>query len=169
MFGLALKRFNQIERFFFDFIDDQLDFHPYAIRKHTLRSYIDLVNSFRDLKGHKFFAKAAKAAIEIHLKLFECGPSAEVMIGGVCPGTTFSKIVDMSEHEKKKLKKQAKKSSELADSAKKEDMYGEKFVVGVDHLAEATKYLAPLMEFRPNDPETWTFALKLFFLKSNIN
>ena len=83
MYGLALQRFNQISKHFTDFIDDQLDFHGYATRKQTLRSYRDMIFAFSEIRGHQFYAKTAYAAIDLHLTLQEAGPAAETLIDGV--------------------------------------------------------------------------------------
>ena len=88
-FGLALQRFNQIYKHFNDFVDDQLDFHGYATRKQTLRSYRDMIISFSKIRGHPFYAKAAYAAIDLHLAIHEAGPAAEAMIDGVSLGIDY--------------------------------------------------------------------------------
>lgn len=89
-FGLALKRFTQINKHFAEFIDDQLDFHPYAVRKQTLRSYRDVLFTFSKLYGHKYYVKAAKAAVATHLAVFEGGASALITLDGVSLGTEIT-------------------------------------------------------------------------------
>lgn len=89
-FGLALKRFTQVSRHFDEFLEDQIDFHAYAVRKQTLRSYIDLLHTFDILHGHKYYVKAAKAAIITYLTIYEGGPGALLMVDGVSLGILFS-------------------------------------------------------------------------------
>ena len=43
-YGLALKKFHQIEKHFIDIYDDQFDFHSYCLRKMTLRAYMEYVS-----------------------------------------------------------------------------------------------------------------------------
>jgi hypothetical protein len=90
-FGLALKRYNQLLKHFNEFVDDQLDFHPYAIRKQTFRSYTDVIDVFAQIRSHKFFVSGAKEAVKVALDVFEGYPSSLVILDGVSLGiaTTF--------------------------------------------------------------------------------
>jgi hypothetical protein len=85
-FGLALRRYNQIDKHFAEYIDDQLDFHPYAIRKQTIRNYMDLLRTFDKLYGHKYFVKTAKGAVNTHLIIHEGGAGAQMIVDGVSLG-----------------------------------------------------------------------------------
>jgi N-alpha-acetyltransferase 15/16, NatA auxiliary subunit len=166
-FGMALKRFNQIEKHFNEFSDDQIDFHTYAVRKQTIRSYIDLIHTFSHIKSHKFFTNSAKGCIETHLTIFEGGSAAEQMIDGVS-------LLGMSDTERKKVTKKAKKAeskksvgteSEPIEKTKDLDIFGAKLVVGVDHLAEATRVLKSLQLVIPNDLETLELACRIYLNK----
>lgn len=48
-----------------DFIDDQFDFHQYCMRKMTLRAYVRMLKYEDEIRGHKFYFKAAVSAIEV--------------------------------------------------------------------------------------------------------
>ncbi|KAJ3259846.1 hypothetical protein HK103_001737 [Boothiomyces macroporosus] len=161
-YGLALKRYHQIDKHFTEFIDDLIDFHSYSIRKQTFRSYVDLLKNFQSIRAHKYYFKAAKSAIETYLILHESGSSAEAMVDGVS-------LAGIGESERKKLLKKAKKSEAKkasGDSTKKEeDIYGTKFIIGVDYLGEAIKFLKPLLRFNPNDLEVQKLGCKVYFAK----
>ena len=73
----------------------------------------------------------------------------------------------MPEDERKKaIKKQRKAGAKkaLADGTNTvvENTFGLSFVAGVDHLEEATKFLTPLVKFRPNDIKTWINACRIY-------
>jgi peptide alpha-N-acetyltransferase len=162
-FGLALKRYNQIYRHFNEFTEDQIDFHTYAIRKQTLRSYGELVKTFATIRKHRFYALSAKAAFDTHLLLFEGGDAAEQMVDGVS-------LFGVTEAERKKLVKKSKKlkalENEKVEGKKEVDDYGTQFVVGVDHLSEAARFLKPLLLHASNDLEVLERACRLYLLKS---
>ncbi|KAJ1926348.1 hypothetical protein IWQ60_003873 [Tieghemiomyces parasiticus] len=67
--GLALKRFHQVDRAFQEFNDDQFDFHTYSLRKLTLRSYLDILKFEDGLYTRPQFRRAALAAADIYLTL----------------------------------------------------------------------------------------------------
>lgn len=56
---------------FSEIIEDQFDFHTYCMRKMTLRSYVGLLRLEDVLRGHPFYFKAARCAIEVYLHLFD--------------------------------------------------------------------------------------------------
>jgi peptide alpha-N-acetyltransferase len=166
-FGMALKRFTQIEKHFAEFIEDQIDFHTYAVRKQTLRSYVDLVHTFSHIRDHPFYTNAAKGAIETHLTVFEAGSAAEQMIDGVC-------LVGISDAERKKILKKAKKAEkkpttaaepEKTEKKKDTDPFGINLVIGVDHLAEASRILKTLTLVTPNDLETLELGCRTYLYK----
>ncbi|KAJ3659247.1 hypothetical protein Zmor_010948 [Zophobas morio] len=70
-YGEALKKCHETDRHFSEIIEDQFDFHTYCMRKMTLRSYVGLLRLEDVLRGHPFYFKAAKCAIEVYLHLFD--------------------------------------------------------------------------------------------------
>jgi peptide alpha-N-acetyltransferase len=176
-FGLALQRYNQIYKHFEEFVEDQLDFHSYAVRKQTLRSYVDLVHHFQVINRHPFFYNAAKSAIETHLVLFEGGETAEAMQDGI---SLLSLKVEareealvsfkQSQEQQQKLKKKMEKVQQGKDDAKPVDLdrYGLKFVQ-VDHLKEATKFLKPLLKLRELELPVLELACRVYLAKSINN
>lgn len=53
--GHALKCCHQLAEHFEEFLEDQLDFHAYCIRKTTLTSYVSLLRFEDNLRSHKFY------------------------------------------------------------------------------------------------------------------
>jgi hypothetical protein len=167
-FGLALKRYKQVYNHFLEFLDDQLDFYPYAMRKQTFRSFVDVVTADSKLNGHHFFVSAAKGAITTYMIILEGGQGAELMVDGVS-------LVEHSASERKKILSKARKA-ELKRSntdisvdstlKKNDDPYGAKFVVDVNHIAEAEKFLKPLLRYASNDLEVFDLATRLYIAKS---
>lgn len=88
-YGEALKKCHEVDRVciriyliyclymlnklqhFSEIIEDQFDFHTYCMRKMTLRSYVGLLRLEDVLRGHPFYFKAARCAIEVYLHLFD--------------------------------------------------------------------------------------------------
>ncbi|VEN54859.1 unnamed protein product, partial [Callosobruchus maculatus] len=70
-YGEALKKCHEVDRHFSEIIEDQFDFHTYCMRKMTLRSYVGLLRLEDVLRGHPFYFKAARCAIEVYLRLFD--------------------------------------------------------------------------------------------------
>lgn len=173
-FGLALQRYNQIYKHFEEFIEDQLDFHSYAVRKQTLRSYVDLVHHFQVINRHPFFHNAAKAAIEIHLILFEGGEVAEAMRDGISLLSLNVEVREagliafkQSQEQDLKLKKKMQKVQLGKDDMKPIDLdrFGLKFVQ-VDHLKEATKFLKPLLKLGTLELPILELACRVYLAKS---
>jgi hypothetical protein len=63
MMGKALKKYLAVEKHYNDMVEDQFDFHTYCLRKMTLRAYIRMLRFQDHLHSHRFFCKAAGAAI----------------------------------------------------------------------------------------------------------
>lgn len=70
-YGDALKKCHEVDRHFSEIIEDQFDFHTYCMRKMTLRSYVGLLRLEDVLRGHPFYFKAAKCAVEVYLHLLD--------------------------------------------------------------------------------------------------
>jgi hypothetical protein len=70
-YGMALKKFTQVEKHFVDFYDDQFDFHNYCLRKATLRNYIGLLRQEDRIRDHKFWTRAARGAIQSYLAVVD--------------------------------------------------------------------------------------------------
>merc|ERR1719440_423333 len=70
-YGLALKKFHETFQHFHDIQEDQFDFHSYCFRKTTLRTYVRFLRMQDELYSHKFYRRAAKAAMQIYQHLWD--------------------------------------------------------------------------------------------------
>ncbi|KAH6586115.1 hypothetical protein BASA50_009605 [Batrachochytrium salamandrivorans] len=121
--GRALKRFHQIEKHFVEVYDDQFDFHGYALRKTTVRSYIDLLRMEDRIRSHPFFSKAAKIAVRTYIELFD----------GPLPTTMTKDGVDLSnlsESDRKKALRKARKAELKSQSEQNTPAVTKSDVVG---------------------------------------
>merc|ERR1719402_1770633 len=71
MIGEALRKCHQVEKNFAEITEDQFDFHTYCMRKVTLCAYIKLLRLEDELRGHLFYFRAAKIAIECYIQLHD--------------------------------------------------------------------------------------------------
>ncbi|KAI8840387.1 NMDA receptor-regulated protein 1-domain-containing protein [Chytriomyces cf. hyalinus JEL632] len=185
-FAKALKRFHQIEKFFYDMYDDQFDFHTYSIRKSTLRTYIDLVRMEDQLRAHPFYFKAAVEAVKLYLTVYENRISDDKK--------KDAEMSQMSEADRKKALRKARKAElksagdenastangskgSLSGSAtslhaatgnkKKadEDPDGIKLFNEPDLLGESMRFLKPLLELSSARIETQVLACAVYLKK----
>ncbi|KAL5035235.1 hypothetical protein, variant [Batrachochytrium dendrobatidis JEL423] len=191
-YGRALKNFHQIEKHFVEIYDDQFDFHGYALRKTTVRAYLDLLRVEDRIRSHPYFSKAAKSAIRAYIELFD-GPAPITMTRD---GVDLS---NMNESERKKalrkarkaeLKSQADQNTSVttartntthskdnangnANNKKKlpvdPDPEGKKLTDDVDFMAEATKFLKPLHELLPFDMDGWNLGFQVYMRKGKYS
>ncbi|TIA44951.1 N-terminal acetyltransferase A, auxiliary subunit [Aureobasidium pullulans] len=153
--GLALKRFKSIHDIFDVWFEDQFDFHSFSLRKGMIRAYVDMIRWEDHLRQHPFYSRAAYSAIDIYVKLFD-DPNYGSANG------------DLSDADKKKAEKKARKDKEKAEADKKAaaaakataaseevvkkedtDPQGEELLKTKDPLSEAMKYLSPLLAESP--------------------
>ncbi|CAD0025689.1 unnamed protein product [Aureobasidium pullulans] len=104
--GLALKRFKSIHDIFDVWFEDQFDFHSFSLRKGMIRAYVDMIRWEDHLRQHPFYSRAAYSAIDIYVKLFD-DPNYGSANG------------DLSDADKKKAEKKARKDKEKAEADKK--------------------------------------------------
>lgn len=171
-FGFALKRFHQVHKHFEEITDDQFDFHPYCLRKLTLRAYISLLRFEDRLHSREYFVKAAEGAVQIYIALFD-DPSLK---SNVCSSEDLTKL---SESERKKLlskqRRAAARELNQTDSkdkkpsaVKDDDPNGEKFL-NADMLASAAKFLEPLQEQGQGLLTTHILSFEVFFRQSKLD
>jgi peptide alpha-N-acetyltransferase len=60
--GLALKNYDRVDRIFGAYVEDQMDFHGYCLRRGTLGAYLDMLTLEDKMRGHASFVKAAVGA-----------------------------------------------------------------------------------------------------------
>ncbi|KAI8912613.1 NMDA receptor-regulated protein 1-domain-containing protein [Gorgonomyces haynaldii] len=170
LYGQALKKFHLIESHFSNFYDDQFDFHGYALRKVTLRAYVDLIRAHDTLRGHKYFVKTAKAAVQLYIDLFDKPPSLNP------EGVDTSNMTEQEIKKALKKQKKAEAKTQLAatqtpqDPKKKvdDDPLGKKYLENADFLGEASKFLKHLHHCVPNDIEGWLLACEVNLRKEKL-
>lgn len=155
------------EQHFDDWEEDQYDFHTYSFRKGPIRDYIKLLAWEDKLRSHPYFARAAKNAISIYVKLYDNPRLA----------TARPDREGLNDAEKKKALKKAKKAAKKQEEpntqystvdtkdgkVKDEDPNGEKLVKTEKPLEDSLKFLKPLQDLRPGLLETQILAFDVQF------
>ncbi|KAI2626238.1 tetratricopeptide [Xylaria nigripes] len=166
LIGLALKRFHAVYNIFDVWQEDQFDFHSFSLRKGQVRAYVDMIRWEDQLREHPFYTRAALGAIAAYLGIYD----SRMGTNGV-NGSTNGIAED--EAEKKKAAKKAKKEAQKAerdaaeqaakqdpnkpkaaatsDVKKDDDPIGLKLASTQQPLVEATKFLAPILQFSPKN------------------
>ena len=179
--GLALKRFTSISSVFEIWQEDQFDFHSFSLRKGQIRAYVDMMRWEDHLRGHPFFTRSAIAAARIYVMLYDQPNLAHAKLangvnGGKMDSTERKKAQKKA---RKDQEKQAKEEAERKDSKKpaavdhngdpkKEDKdpKGEKLLQTSEPLAEAMKFITPLLEFSPKDIQAQQIGFEVFLRRS---
>ncbi|KAL3676814.1 hypothetical protein R1sor_026762 [Riccia sorocarpa] len=189
MLGKALKNYLAVEKHYTDMLEDQFDFHTYCLRKMTLRAYIRMLKFEDTLHSHRFFCRAAAAAIRCYLKLHDTPPKSsereeEIAIAGL-PANERKLIRQKMRKAEAKAKKaaeeKAKEEEALALSNAKsnkkgsqvtkpvdDDPDGEKLLQASDPLEQGIKYCKLLQENSPGALETHLLAFEIYFRKKKI-
>lgn len=179
--GLALKRYASVASVFEIWQEDQYDFHTFSLRKGQIRAYVEMIRWEDHLREHPFFSRAAISAAKIFVRLFD---NPELAHGSLPNGVNG---VKMDNAERKKAEKKARKEREKQEKLeaeskdakklaavdhngepKKEDKdpKGEKLLQASDPLAEAMKYVTPLLEFSPKNIEAQQVGFEVFIRRS---
>lgn len=187
--GKALKKCHEIDRHFSEIIEDQFDFHTYCMRKMTLRSYVGLLRLEDVLRGHPFYFKAARCAIEVYLHLFDKPLKAEnteqeLNTENLAP----SELKKLRNKQRKARKKAEQESAQAAQAQVKRDQHYKSRQTGdveadapqldelvpdklarVDEPLEAAiKFLQPLQTLANNRIETHLMAFEVYYRKSKL-
>jgi peptide alpha-N-acetyltransferase len=154
-YGKALKKFSAVEKHFADFQEDQFDFHTYCVRKMTIRSYVQMLRLEDKLWGHSFYTRAAKAAIECYLCLYDnpqkkSEESTEADYAAMTPADRKKAKAkarkETAKKNKEKFKKEAaaaaSKEMEKEDKDKKKKGGGQKKDTPVDEDPDGEKLAA---------------------------
>lgn len=184
--GEALKKCHEIDRHFTEMNEDQFDFHSYCIRKVTLRAYVDLLRLVDVLKKHPFYFKTAKLAIEIYLRLID-NPLKEDEPNGQCNDKQQSTnlMVNGKKSKKDKNKRQKEletnnsnkeneqkntkgkeKSSNVYSSLHSEPLVAKDLERPKNPLAEAERFLKPLLMFASDRIDTHLLAFEVYCRKN---
>lgn len=185
--GLALKRFHAISHIFDVWQEDQFDFHTFSLRKGQIRAYVDMLKWEDQLRSHPFYSRAAIAAIRVYLVLHDQRHNPDASHSNGPNGTLENGVKQSSERKKamrkakRELQKQentdaaksqvkagAPNSSERTEAPKKvdPDPSGFKLADTAEPLADAMKFLEPLLEFNPTLIEAQIVGFEVFFRRS---
>ncbi|ROV86969.1 hypothetical protein VSDG_10077 [Cytospora chrysosperma] len=183
--GLALKRFHTIYTIFDIWQEDQFDFHSFSLRKGMIRAYVDMVRWEDHLRDHPFYTRVAIDAANAYLRLH--GQQKAKELNGV-NGSADANGDDALEKKKaaKKAKKEAQRlERETAENAAKQnpnqgqkgkqdaealkkqddDPLGQKLAATADPLAEAMKFVGPMLQCSPKSIEAQTTAFEVLILR----
>ncbi|KAJ1970947.1 hypothetical protein H4R34_005899, partial [Dimargaris verticillata] len=155
MWGPALKRYHLAKHDFDEFMDDQLDFHTYILRKLSFCSYIDMMRFEDQVYTLKPYIHAATAAVQCYVAIYD--QRQRDLANGVAapPAPPASKakaatIADAADDD-------IDDSSSEADGKPKPkedlDPLGDQLVQAADPLHEALKFLAPISKLASNHQE----------------
>lgn len=181
--GLALKRFHAVYNIFEVWQEDQFDFHSFSLRKGQIRAYVDMIRWEDHIREHPFYTRAALGAIAVYLSMYD-STQATNGVGGSA-GTNGDEAA-----EKKKAAKKAKREAQKAEREaveraakqdpnkpkgavaepvkKDDDPNGLKLAATTDPLAEATKFLAPILQFSPNYIDGQIAGFEVFIRRGNV-
>lgn len=181
----TLQKCHEVEKHFVDIVEDQFDFHPYSMRKMTLRAYIGLLRLEDEIRGHNFFNKVADIAVRTYIILHDKPLTAANGLGN---GETD----EMTEKEKKKLASKKKRAAKKKQQQKQETSVNNNTAAGKDKkqqidgdlvpppivgedlvktdtpLEDALKFLDPLRTLSPDSSNTHRLAFEVFYRKGKL-
>lgn len=173
-YGLALKRFTSVHSVFDTWQEDQFDFHNFVLRKGQMRAYVDMMRWEDRLRDHPFYSRAALSAVKVYIKLHD-----EPLGNGSNGDANGDADANAQKKAAKKARKEAQKA-ELEAAAKKaepnkavkdedgqpkkvdDDPNGDKLAATADPLADAMKFLTPLLQFSPDSIDAQLAGFEVF-------
>jgi hypothetical protein len=180
--GLALKRFTSIYNIFDVWQEDQFDFHSFSLRKGQIRAYVDMIRWEDHLREHPFYSRAALSAIEVYIKIHDKPLMNGANGGGNANGD------DTAERKKaqKKARKEAQKAADRDAAAKKDpnkptsqadseskkkddDPDGAKLAATTEPMADAMKFLTPLLQFSPMSIDVQIAGFEVYIRRSEFS
>lgn len=177
-YGLALKRFTSLFNIFEIWQEDQFDFHSFSLRKGQIRAYVDMIRWEDHLRDHPSYTRAALGAIDVYLKLHD-KPFANGANGNADDGEDANerkkaakkarKEAQKAEREAAIKKNEPNKPSREGDSdpkKKDDDPNGDKLAATTEPLADAIKFLTPLLQYSPKNIEAQNAGFELYIRKS---
>ncbi|XP_046854398.1 N-alpha-acetyltransferase 15, NatA auxiliary subunit-like [Xenia sp. Carnegie-2017] len=174
-YGEALKKCHEIEKHFEEITEDQFDFHSYCLRKMTLCAYVRLLRLEDSLRGHHFYFKAAKLAIECYIELYDrplCGNNEDLL-------TNNDNLSEKDLKKKKSKQRRAAKKAEIQQEKNKDSCQknegSEESKINANNLAkvedpltEAVRFLKPLQTFCGDNMETHVLAFEIYYRKDKL-
>jgi hypothetical protein len=191
-YGDALKRCHEIYRHFHTIVEDQLDFHNYCLRRGSLRAYTHMLRVEDTLHQHSYYFEAAKIAIETYMNLYdhpvkENDQADDEKIANMSK-EELKKFRNRQRKERRKAEQEAAKQraeqekKEAALRARGNDANDGEKVNNQDQvkfdpiklsktetpLADATKFLEPLLRLCSDRLETNCLAYEVYSRKERI-
>jgi tetratricopeptide (TPR) repeat protein len=173
--GLALKRFHAIGNIFDVWQEDQFDFHSFSLRKGQIRAYVDTIRWEDHIRDHPFYTRAALDTIDLYLKMADKPASNGVNGANDEDGEDAlarKKAAKKAKKEQQRLEREAlerqakqdpNKGSQGGEAKKKdEDPLGLKLAATTDPLAEAMKFLGPLLQASPKSIEAQIAGFEVY-------
>lgn len=182
--GLALKRFHAAFNVFDIWQEDQFDFHTFSLKKGIIRAYIDLLKWEDRLRDHPFYARMATSAVKTYILLHD---DPELIHGALPNGVAADhpnasasaaerkkaikkakreqQKLAKAEEEKKEALKTGKANAKGADGETKKDdpdPLGKALVETKEPLQEAMKFLTPLLDLVPENPEAQCCGFEVY-------
>ncbi|KAI0834328.1 N-terminal acetyltransferase A, auxiliary subunit [Hypoxylon sp. FL0890] len=162
--GLALKRFHAVYNIFEVWQEDQFDFHSFSLRKGQIRAYVDMIRWEDRIREHPFYTRAALGAIAIYVSMYDSSKAPNGV--GESANTNGDEAAERKKAAKKAKKEAQKAEREAAERTAKQDPNkakgasaepvkkdddpnGLKLAQTTEPLTEATKFLAPILQFSP--------------------
>ncbi|KAI0006452.1 N-terminal acetyltransferase A, auxiliary subunit [Xylariaceae sp. FL0662B] len=181
--GLALKRFHSVYNIFDVWQEDQFDFHSFSLRKGQIRAYVDMIRWEDHLREHPFYTRAALGAIAVYLSLHDRQSLANGINGSV--DADGDGAAEKKKAAKKARKEAQKAEREAAERAAKQDPNkakgaatepvrrdddpnGFKLAATAEPLAEATKFLAPILQYSPKHIEGQIAGFETFIRREKF-
>ena len=110
--GRSLKYYRAVLAHFKTYVDDQLDYHGYCIRRSALRAYLELLRVEDQMFARDEFRTAARGAVQLYCSLFDDPPSKRA-------AELEAAIAAMPQEQRRACRQKMRKDEELA--AKKEE------------------------------------------------
>lgn len=187
--GLALKRFHAVYNIFDIWQEDQFDFHSFSLRKGMVRAYVDMIRWEDHLRDHPFYTRVAIESANVYLRIYEQQNSKDANgVNGSADGIANGEDALEKKKAAKKAKKEAQRlEREAAERAAKQDPnkkgakqdldalkkkdddpLGEKLAATTDPLAEAMKFVNPMLQCSPKSMKAQTTAFEVLILRSTF-
>ncbi|KAJ2802149.1 hypothetical protein H4R21_002525, partial [Coemansia helicoidea] len=160
--GRALRQFHQAIDTFVIYHHDQFDFHAYAVRKATLRTYIDILEWESTVFTHPFYGNAARAAAECYIDLHDRKQAGDPV--KAIPDAKDSKPLTRNgtaQHGQHHLSAGIEEGKEVKVASVDVDPSGATLVDADDHLARALELVERLEVAVGSQAETQILAFEV--------
>jgi peptide alpha-N-acetyltransferase len=163
-YNLALKMYYSIQKLFYNFREEQYDFHLYSLRRTMLGSYVAMLGWEDDLHSHPAYIHAAVWSARIWLLLHDDPSIIKSLHPPESTGEMSKKALNKAkkaahkatadtsqDHDDASSQKVRAKQNEdkglEAPPTKDDDLEGLKLVAAEDPLEQASKFLGSLGDF----------------------